>query len=210
MFVRFAGCNLRCAGWPCDTQHAIDPERYRDEWELVDVDDLADQIAKELKGTGANNVCLTGGEPFLQSKTDLRHLTLQLPATVNVEAFTNGTIEWPDWALFRVKFIMDWKLKGSGENVTGSTPMTTNVRELCQKDAIKFTVRDDVDFIEAESIWNSYLFGRHGRSGPEVFCGPVWNLCDPRDVAKWILEAGLPWRLNVQTHKYIFGDVRGI
>jgi len=43
-FMRFAGCNLRCPSWPCDTQHAIDAARYRHEWETVTPEELAGRV----------------------------------------------------------------------------------------------------------------------------------------------------------------------
>jgi 7-carboxy-7-deazaguanine synthase len=207
VFVRFAGCNLRCPAWPCDTQHAIDPERYRNEWETLEPGEVANRIFSEMTATGARNICFTGGEPFLQQPGELQKLCQYLGSRPSLEVFTNGTIDWPSWAIFRMNFVLDWKLTGSGEIIEPER-LIRNVSRINRiHDAIKFTIASKEDFDEAVGLYER--FGSN-LSLPPVYCGPVWNMVDPRDVAVWIIDAKLPWRLNIQTHKYIFGDVRGI
>src|SRR3954453_605533 len=70
-FVRFAGCNLKCPGWPCDTPFSIDPAQYRNEMQLVTARTLARSVFAEFTATGAENICLTGGEPTLQPQGEL-------------------------------------------------------------------------------------------------------------------------------------------
>ena len=44
-----------------------------------------------------------------------------------------------------------------------------------------------------------------------VLLSPVFDELDPRDLSKWILQDGLPVRLNIQLHKYIWGpQVAGV
>jgi 7-carboxy-7-deazaguanine synthase len=204
IFLRFAGCNLKCPGWPCDTQHAIDPRLYRDQWQVRGSQQVAEMVLEESRKTGATNVCFTGGEPFLQNHAHLKELVTDL-VTMNpqfeFEVFTNGTLLWPTWAPYRFSFIMDWKLTGSGD-ASAPDVMMRNASRLTSKDVIKFTVVDKSDFAEAVAVWNMYSV-RDLRE-PQVFCGPVFGKCEPSDVASWILESRLPWRLNIQAHKYIF------
>jgi 7-carboxy-7-deazaguanine synthase len=116
-FVRFAGCNMRCPLWPCDTQHAIQPSIWRTNSRKVLAHELADAVIAMAEATGATNICLTGGEPFMQNNVELRTLVENLfyEGPYTIEAFTNGSFEWPTWALQHVFFILDWKLAGSGE-----------------------------------------------------------------------------------------------
>lgn len=204
IFLRFAGCNLKCPGWPCDTQHAIDPKLYRQEWKEFGVEQIFDQIAAEAWGRGARNICFTGGEPFLQSHDMLRQLATRLHgAGHTMEVFTNGTIEWPDWAIYTFRFVMDWKLEGSGEKIEPLDILMKNASRLTIKDAIKFTVASKDDLAEAYSVWRD-LFSSTRRDLPEFFCGPVWDTLHPAEVVEWILQHKLPWRLNVQLHKFIW------
>jgi hypothetical protein len=39
---------------------------------------------------------------------------------------------------------------------------------------------------------------------PEFYCGPVWGKLEPSEVVDFILSNKLPWRLNIQAHKYIW------
>jgi len=159
--------------------------------------------------SGATNICFTGGEPFLQPSEEFHKLLVELVVLaqgLTFEAFTNGTLEWPTWAMHRINFVMDWKLTGSGENPSVDV-MMRNACKLKPTDAIKFTVASEDDLIEAVSIWGS-LQAVIGHI--PVFVGPVSGKVEPKEVSDWIFKRKLPWRLNIQTHKYIYGDIRGI
>jgi len=203
VFVRFAGCNLKCPGWPCDTQHAIDPKLYRDEWKVVGPREIADQIQEQQARYGVKNICFTGGEPFLQRNDDLRDLAeMLLRDGTSIEAFTNGTLRWPPWAVYHIKFVMDWKLQGSGDSSSFEN-MMVNASQLRAKDAVKFTVASEEDFREAVTIWEEYRKTLPGKP-PKVYVGIVWGKAEPADLVRWILEARLPWRLNMQVHKFVW------
>lgn len=204
IFVRFAGCNLRCPGWACDTQHAIDPKLYRAEWKELGPEQIFDMIMDEHNRTGANNVCFTGGEPFLQEGARLLALISMLRLErMDMEVFTNGTIEWPHRAVHRLNFVMDWKLPGSGEDVLDSDVVWQNALKLGPKDAIKFTVTGIDDLVQAYDIYVK-LQANGVPAGLQFFVGPVWGKMDPANVVKWMLKAHVPWRLNLQVHKYIW------
>ena len=73
MFLRFAGCNMRCPGWPCDTPHAIEPSIWLKESEKFEIQGLVDRI-QATTGVGVKNICWTGGEPFIQPLAELQRL----------------------------------------------------------------------------------------------------------------------------------------
>jgi 7-carboxy-7-deazaguanine synthase len=198
--VRFGGCNLRCPGWPCDTQHAIDP-KYRAEWIKTSIDDLLGQIGE----TGIFNVTLTGGEPFLQPKDDLKKLCVVLhDFGYEIDCFSNGTIKYPWWAPRLITFIMDWKLLGSGEDPNDKNRID-NLRLLNsseRRQAVKFVIKDVKDFEDAVGLYKSYL---QGRLNIEVYYGKVWDAeITDAGLASWVMENRLPWRMNVQLHNYIW------
>ena len=85
VFVRFAGCNLRCSF--CDTMWA-------NERDVPCTRMTAAQICEAIDQTGVNNVTLTGGEPLLRD------------GSVPLAPFTNISPS--------IAFTMDYKLPGSG------------------------------------------------------------------------------------------------
>ena len=81
VFVRFAGCNLRCPF--CDTEF----EAYTEMTE--------DEIVQAVTRYPANHIILTGGEPTLQLTTSLlQKLNGNENRIVHIE--TNGTHQLPD------------------------------------------------------------------------------------------------------------------
>jgi 7-carboxy-7-deazaguanine synthase len=213
VFLRFGGCNLRCPGWPCDTQHAIQPQ-FRNDWKKWDVVALADHVLDVAEDAGATDVTLTGGEPFLQPRNELLRLIeiLRFEGEMDIEAFSNGTIQYPDWAPEHISFIVDWKLPGSGEDPYNKNRITNLkllnhamrvAEETAPFQAVKFVCKDIDDLITAEALWEVNIKGQ--LSQLEVFYGKVWegNISDA-ELVEYVMKHQLPWRLNRQEHNYIW------
>jgi len=200
-FVRFAGCNLRCPGWPCDTPQAIFPDQYRHEYEARQPHELALDIWTEYEATGARNICITGGEPFVQRELALELLLQQLIALhLSVEVFTNGTRIIPGPWLALAHITMDWKLPGSGEAQKEPEIRLINARKLKPTDVIKFVIANDDDLEEALAI-DQRILSTHTMA--KTWIGAAWGY--PTDkLVEFITAHKLPWNLNVQTHKYIW------
>lgn len=84
VFVRLAGCNLRCVF--CDTKH----QAYKDY--------TKEEIAREIAVYEARHIVFTGGEPSLQLDADTVDYFHELGYFIQVE--TNGTRKLPsnvDW-----------------------------------------------------------------------------------------------------------------
>ena len=214
-FVRFGGCNLRCQGWGtgtlpdgtevrgCDTVFAVYPE-WRDTWDSITPGELLDQIPESPR-----MVCITGGEPLIQPSKDLNQFVDRLLISgYGVDLFTNGTrpLAKHPWVTDpHVTVIMDWKLPGSEE---GSTFDVNNLDYLQSKDCIKFVCKNvhDFDIALAHIRWAQ----DNDRLKAQVWFGPVWDKMDPAQLAE-LVETHYPeGRLNIQTHKYVFGDIRGV
>jgi 7-carboxy-7-deazaguanine synthase len=209
VFVRFAGCNFKCAGWPCDTQHAIDPKIFttlQRSWEPV-------QLAEHVLSFGVDNICLTGGEVFLQNKANLTEFINTLKSareTLTVECFTNGALDWgTDLPYIIDTFILDWKLPGSGEEYTPTITFGSNMNYLESHDAIKFTIKDHLDYEEAKRRYHEHIVGR--AEEPMVYAGVVWDAMATEELCRWMANDNLPWNLNVQVHKFVWApDTIGV
>lgn len=214
-FVRMGGCNLRCPLWPCDSQFAIDPILYRHEWRQVTPEKLLDGGDIE---TWPKNICLTGGEPFLQPYSELEELVRGLTNRgYKVECFSNGTLLYPPWATKLISFIMDWKLTGAGDDLSKYTKVRfKNLKQLGTKDALKFTVASREDFDEAINFYMTYVMtGKGTRAGMRAplttYVGAVWGKVEEKELAEWLLKEHLPLRMNVQLHNHIWDRTqRGI
>jgi 7-carboxy-7-deazaguanine synthase len=228
-FVRFAGCNLRCPGWPCDTEFAIDPKQWRKEFkevparpQLLRVVGKSTSVTIVAKIMGykhrANNVCWTGGEPLLQKYDDMLYVNQVLTRTygVTTEMFTNGSMEITKELAQNCKFVMDWKLTGSGEGETFQRPTYMDTRNAnlqvldkapsfgIGKNAVKFVCKDKVDVEEAiGTYWRYSLEDWNG----DVYFGAVWNseYLTSAGLVEMLLSSNVPnWRLNVQVHNYVW------
>jgi 7-carboxy-7-deazaguanine synthase len=197
VFVRLTGCNLRCT-W-CDTAYAFHGGTKRSVQEVL-------AIVNELAGEGGRRVPLaeiTGGEPLLQPETPLLAEKL-LGAGYTVMIETSG--ERFIGALPReVIKIVDVKCPDSGETDTFDQ---ANLEAVSENDEIKFVIasRRDYDFAR-EFTAQHRLAERVGQVlFSPVFADPAgkWSGLEARELTEWILADGLPVRLGLQLHKFIW------
>lgn len=195
-FLRFAGCNYRCPGWPCDTQHAIEPSLYNGKFRNVEPVELIAELP-----TYPNRICITGGEPFLQKDMDY-FIDQLLGFDFTVDIFTNGSFDLdPDHCRsMLVSHTMDWKLVGSGEAKKDLDQRVKNLRKLGPADAVKFVVKNQDDLHEAYDVFADF----RKETLATFYVGAVWGAIDDRDIVEYVKKYHLPWKLNVQTHKHIW------
>ncbi len=190
VFVRLAGCNLRCT-W-CDTTYAFHDGRPM----------TIEQVLEEVGRYACRTVELTGGEPLLQREA-VALMAALLERGYRVLLETSGSLpvdEVPDG----VVRILDVKCPGSGESERNCWE---NLDRLRPGDELKFVVRDRGDYAWAAALVRDLAL--HERA--TVLFSPVHGECDPADLARWILDDGLPVRLQVQVHKVIWpGALRGV
>ncbi len=189
VFVRFTGCDLRC-GY-CDTAYAFHGGR----------DMTREEIVAALARHPARLVCLTGGEPLLQR--ELPELARDLVARgyeVSVETHGQRPLDALPPEAIR---IVDVKTPGSGEPATDLAWLD----RLLPHDEVKFVVCSEEDF-----RWSLDVVRRHRLEGRvTVLFSPVWGQVDPKDLVRWMLDAGLDARLSLQLHKVVWGpDVKGV
>ena len=101
--------------------------------------------------------------------------------------------------------IVDVKCPGSGE--AGKFCME-NLGALRPRDQIKFVVADRRDYEWARSFLAEQRLAERVEA---VIFSPVFGALEPRPLAEWILEDGLPVRLGLQLHKFIWDpETRGV
>jgi len=188
VFVRLTGCPLRC-GY-CDTAYAF----HGGEWWSSEA--VLDEVARH----GARHVTVTGGEPLAQ-KNCLPLLTRLCDAGYAVSIETSGAL--PIAPLDpRVVRVMDLKTPGSGEM---DRNLLENIAALRATDQVKFVICDRADY-----EWARALTAEQGLAARcQVLFSPSHEQVSPMDLAEWILADRLPVRLQVQLHKYLWGNVPG-
>lgn len=188
-FVRLTGCPLRC-GY-CDTEYA-----FHEGSQLAITDILA-----TVKANGARHVCVTGGEPLAQPNC-LALLQTLCDAGFEVSIETSGAM---DIAMIdqRVSVVMDLKTPGSNEC---DRNLMSNISHLKATDQVKFVICDRRDYDWAKAKVDQYdLQGRVG----EVLFSPSFGQVMAKDLAEWILNDRLQVRMQLQLHKFIWGDEPG-
>ncbi len=191
VFVRLTACDLRCS-W-CDTPYAFVEGRK------VSVDDLV----REVERHDCPLVEITGGEPLLQEDVyPLMDCLLADGKTVLIETGGHLSVERVPAAVVKV---MDIKCPGSGE---ADRADWKNLDRLRGQDQVKFVIRDRVDYEYARDVLRRHDLAR--RCAATLF-SPVHGVLDPKQLAMWVLDDGLPVRVQLQLHKYIWGsEARGV
>jgi 7-carboxy-7-deazaguanine synthase len=188
VFVRLTGCPLRCQY--CDTQYAFHGGEW---WE-------PGRIVARVREFATPFVCVTGGEPLAQ-KACLELLTLLCDAGLRVSLETSGAMPLAGVDP-RVVRVVDVKTPGSGEERRNRYE---ELAHLAPQDQVKFVIcgRSDYEWSRAK------LQELTLPEGCTVWFSPSHEELAARELADWILEDHLPVRLQVQLHKYLWGNVPG-
>jgi 7-carboxy-7-deazaguanine synthase len=169
----------------------------------------AEEIVREVAALYPVNICFTGGEPFLQPKLELHDIAWELVLKgKTLEFFSNGTLEYPEWALKHTHITMDWKLPGSGEDPNNVMRLQNlkRMKELGVKHSVKFVVKNRDDYELAK-----VLSARIDKHLTTIWAGVAWGAMEPSELAEWMQKDQLKWKLNVQVHNYVWDrSQRGI
>ena len=188
IFVRLTGCPLRCQY--CDTSYAFH------EGNSISINDILNRI----NNYRSRYVTVTGGEPLAQNNCiDL--LTLLCDEGYQVSLETSGAIDISR-VDERVARIVDIKTPRSGES---DRNRFENLSLLTSHDQIKFVLCDRDDYDWARDRIREYQLTERC----EILLSPSHDELEARTLADWILADHLPVRLQIQIHKYLWGDVPG-
>jgi len=203
VFVRLTGCNLRCT-W-CDTAYAFHGgKKMSVEAVLSRVDELCVRKA-EQSGAEAEVplVELTGGEPLLQEEIyPLAEALVARGYTVMIETSGERFIGRLPKEVIK---IVDVKCPDSGE---ADTFDENNLEAVCANDEIKFVLCTRQDYEFARKFVREHELAKRVKQVlfSPVFADPSgkWQGLEPRTLVEWILADGLPVRLGLQLHKFIW------
>jgi 7-carboxy-7-deazaguanine synthase len=188
VFVRLTGCPLRCQY--CDTTYAFQGGEW---WEVS-------AILARVREFDTRFVCVTGGEPLAQ-KGCVNLLSALCDAGLEVSLETSGAMALAGVDA-RVTKVVDVKTPGSGEE---GRNRYEELAHLGARDQLKFVIcsRADYEWSRARLATLSLP------AGCTVLFSPSHEELAARTLADWILEDRLPVRLQVQLHKYLWGNVPG-
>lgn len=188
VFIRLTGCPLRC-GY-CDTAYAFQGGNWHD------IDDILAQVATFR----TKYVTVTGGEPLAQ-KACLELLERLCDANYEVSLETSGALSVADVDK-RVVKVVDIKTPGSREVEKN---YYQNTEYLLPHDQIKFVICNREDYDWAKKTMEQYRL----TEACQVLFSPSYDEQPASELADWILEDQLPVRLQIQLHKFLWGDAKG-
>ncbi len=199
VFVRLAGCNLRCV-W-CDSEYTFKGGSRMS----------LDEVMLEVQRLSPNGglVEVTGGEPLLQEREAIALMERLIAAGYKVLLETSG--ERPlDRLPAQVVKIVDVKCPDSGE---GEAFHIDNLQFLTPRDEVKFVVASRRDYEFAREFIREHDLSS---PAPSVILSPAFRkdaagsrdvahcLLDPQLLAEWMLADELNARLGLQIHKFIW------
>jgi 7-carboxy-7-deazaguanine synthase len=198
IFVRLAGCNLRC-NW-CDSEYTFSGGKKMS---------LEEVIAEVELQRPVKLVEITGGEPMLQERevVPLMNELLSRDYEVLIESSGERPLANVPKAVHK---IVDVKCPSSGE---GGSFRTDNISALTRTDEIKFVIADRTDYEFARDFTLEHLLAERVNA---VIFSPAFRkdaapertaencLLDPQQLVEWMLADGVPARLGLQVHKFIW------
>jgi len=187
VFIRTAGCPFRCSY--CDTDYAFTEGKQT----------KISEIIKLIKKFNTKYITVTGGEPLAQK--NIRHLLeLLIINSYNISLETSGLIDISDVPK-DIEIVMDIKTPSSNEE---SKNIKKNLSIIKKTDVLKFVIGDKNDY-----EWSKEILSENNLVNfSNIYFSPVHDLLKPKDIAKWILDDNLKVTLQLQIHKYIWGNER--
>lgn len=189
VFIRLTGCPLRCQY--CDTAYAFKGGKKLSILEIVE----------QVKTYKTKYICVTGGEPLAQPAClELLRVLADQNFTISLETSGALPIELVDP---RINIILDVKTPGSLEQDKNDL---NNLKFLKTTDQIKFVIcsREDYEFSKKFLLENNLL------NYCEILFSPSYTQVKAQDLAAWILEDQLLVRLQIQLHKFLWGEKTGV
>ena len=188
VFVRLTGCPLRCVY--CDSEYAF----HGGEWMSIDA------IVTKVAQWSPKFVTVSGGEPLAQKRC-VQLLQRLCDANYHVSLETSGAMDL-SVVDSRVSRVMDLKTPASGESYRNLWP---NMEQLTARDQLKFVICNRADYQWAKDIVEAHQLPE----GMTILFSPSYGQQNEGELADWILNDRLSVRMQLQLHKYLWGDIPG-
>lgn len=199
VFIRLAGCNLRCSY--CDTMWANEEDV---EFTPMSKEDIYDYIIS----TGVKNITLTGGEPLMAEGVSelIEYITRDESLFLEIE--TNGSIDLAPFRERRVdnlSFTMDYK---GGTSKMEEHMLLSNFEVLSPADTLKYVVGSREDLMKARDLIEEYKLVDRCK----VYFSSVYKEIELDEIVEFMKEFNLNGvRLQLQMHKFIWdSEERGV
>jgi len=197
LFVRLAGCNLRCPY--CDTKYA-QGDSQGEKWQIM-------TLVNAIRENGCHKIIFTGGEPLLQKSELVPIINVLLSEGFKVTVETNGSICLPENIIQNGNFgwVVDYKL-WCWENME-----TNNYLILSETDWVKFVLQSKNEYHLARQTIDIL---RNKGCQARMALSPVFGNEDftPADLILMIKNDRF-WdvTVNIQLHKIIWDfEKRGV
>lgn len=189
VFVRLTGCPLRCRY--CDTAYAFHGGEKMSITQILDR--VGEHAAKFVTVTGGEPLAQRGCLPLLSSLCDRGYrVSLETSGALDVKAVDP-----------RVVKVMDLKTPASGE---ARRNRWENLVHLQPHDELKFVICNRQDYDWARAKVHDLKLGERWA----VFFSASYGKLSSQLLADWILaDRLLEVRLQIQLHKYLWGDQPG-
>ena len=158
-------------------------------------------ILNDIAQYDCRQVCVTGGEPLSQ-KTCINLLKELCDAGYRVSLETSGALDISA-VDDRVITVMDLKTPDSGEMARN---LMSNLQHMDGKDQLKFVICSRQDYDWAKMQLQTQQTGHVG----EILFSPSYTEVQPEQLASWILTDKLNVRMQIQLHKYLWGEKQGV
>lgn len=199
VFIRFFGCNLRCAY--CDSKYSYDKD---EKVEVLTEQEIIDYLAT----TGIKNVTLTGGEPLIQKGIAelIEHICNE---GYDVEIETNGTQDISQLSKLecRPSFTLDYKTHCAGSDLYKAMK-TENYQYLTKADCVKFVVADQQDMEDMRKVCEDFKL----LEKTNVFVSPCFGQIPLPGIVAYMQSHKLNGvRMQIQLHKVVWdAAARGV
>ena len=97
---------------------------------------------------------------------------------------------------------MDVKTPKSNEDKNNFWP---NLSKIKTNDEIKFVIQDYEDF-----SWSMGIIEKYQLNQSQILFSPVYKVLANEQLAEWILKHQLNVRLQLQLHKILWGEKKGV